>query len=834
MVTKTDPTYVNFLTKVVTKFGLNPNQQIDVNDPMTKLTMAIAIATAEQGRDNYSYDQYVKGLAKGMGIDPGALDKELNPTQLGIENNSGTTGFVSPASAAISTGGGSITSVNISGYISAGTALGPLPTITLPNSISSAISSITTPIGNAIQSVKDSIFGASTAGAVNSAISTANTNGNNFIVLSMGSNDPNAGISPAVTQQNVNSAIQGAINAGYSPGNIFVTVPALQSARDPVIQAIAATPGVRTLDAGAVANDGLHPTGAGYAQLANQVTAVVGSNASVVGKGDSLVSQGGITDHIQTSANLTVTTQGDVGKTSTYILQNQIPNLPPVTSNSFNPLANGFTAQVINQNGTTTYTNPTTGDTLIKQTNGSFTDTSGAVINTSGLIPTGTTITGDTYNALYNNLPFQGAKYTVTNPYFVSSDGSGAYREITGNNGLVYYQNVQTGTIYDSADNEIATVAPTISPSGGPASDIATIPLPVPRPTGEELAAIGGIPAQTTDQTNNTSLNATKPEVGQPASALSNVPMLAGSTQIIPAGLNQYPTPLSESDYYNYTATTPNAPTYQEYRADFLNNPNSPAYSYAYIPANFTQLSSSTSQYPPGTFTASGPFGPSTPVNPAAAVNSDTPTVQTDQTYGPNLGTSTFNYGNPIGPGYPVYSDTGAQVGTYNNQNQPIYVPSIANTIQASNLPPGVSYVPSSQVDANGQPVGYDRISTNTNLTPSDQAAQVENILTQDSSLQPGQQVVLSDNSTYTITAGDLQSFQSQQASTTSNLPTFATLGLNIEPQTSSPPELGPTAAGQLNPDPTGPAIVGSSNPMAPGNPAAAGSSGAGGGGGGC
>ena len=777
MVTKTDPAYINFLTKVVTKFGLDPNQQIDVNDPMTKLTMAIAITTAEQGRDNYSYDQYVKGIAKGIGIDPGTLDKELNPTQLGIENNSGTSGFVSPASTAVSTGGGSITSVNVSGYISAGTALGPLPTITLPNSISSAISSITTPISNAIQTVKDTIFGASTTPVVNAAKTAA-------------------------------------------------------------------------------------------------------------------------------------------------------------TTNSFNPSANGFTAQVINANGTTAYTNPKTGDTLIKQADGSFTDASGAVVNTTGIIPAGTTITGSTYDALYKNLPFQGAEYKVTDPYFVSSDGTGAYREITGNNGLVYYQNIQTGTIYDSADNEIATVAPAISPSGGPLSDIQTIALPVstnatPITISSDFAptaATVGLPINSTvttikDTNNNTlgytftasdntirsvdlsgkvvagtdltaasignagqvpipvtgsfftinsnggliqqsaptsaetfipasttSLDATKPDVGQVAVPMSNVPLIPGSATIVPTGsFTQAATPLDLSTYETQAASNPNAPTYQQYLLDFQTTPSAPAVTIT--PSGFVTDTSvqTTSQQatqstqaatlvpiydPAGSGSVIGYEQVTATISPAAPSNVNSPPIAVDTSYGPQ--NTQTNFGNTVAPGFPQFNQAGQVIGYYNNQNVPIPV----NVQQAQPLPDGVSYVPSSQVDANGQSVGYDVVNTNTNNY--NNLSYPTNGLDFTGTSQVNGAAVLPQ-----ITPnGSMIESLDQSGPGSISQPFIGSAGysdqsvnqFSISANTSSN---NTTSAGSSSPsvdtaNSTDSSVAGSSNPSSPGGAAAAGSSGAGGGGGGC
>lgn len=110
----TNPVAVDFLKSLTYKFGLDPKQQIDMNDPMTRLVMAISIATTEQGENIYSYDQYIKGCAESAGIDPAVFDSEVNPTSLGIENNNPSTG--TNASSAGGSAGGS--SGNTSGYVS--------------------------------------------------------------------------------------------------------------------------------------------------------------------------------------------------------------------------------------------------------------------------------------------------------------------------------------------------------------------------------------------------------------------------------------------------------------------------------------------------------------------------------------------------------------------------------------------------------------------------------------------------------------------------------------------------------------------------------------------
>ena len=130
----TNPVATDFLKNLTTKFGLDPTQQIDMNDPITRLVMAITIVTTEQGEDIYSYDQFVKGCSASAGIDPAIFDSEINPTSLGVENNNSATGanssgtsggsswYVSPALPKIVAGGSSVQTAIISQYAAQGAA----------------------------------------------------------------------------------------------------------------------------------------------------------------------------------------------------------------------------------------------------------------------------------------------------------------------------------------------------------------------------------------------------------------------------------------------------------------------------------------------------------------------------------------------------------------------------------------------------------------------------------------------------------------------------------------------------------------------------------------
>jgi len=116
-----DPRAQAFLTKMQSDWGMDPGQTIDMNDPMTKLVMTMVIASIEQGRDLYSYDQYIKGCAMSAGIDPDTFDSEVNPTSLAIQNNTtGISNFVSPSSYTIKLGGSSLPTMQLSQYIQLG------------------------------------------------------------------------------------------------------------------------------------------------------------------------------------------------------------------------------------------------------------------------------------------------------------------------------------------------------------------------------------------------------------------------------------------------------------------------------------------------------------------------------------------------------------------------------------------------------------------------------------------------------------------------------------------------------------------------------------------
>lgn len=196
-----DPTYKNFLSKVLNDFGFDITQPIDMNDPMTKLVMTIAITNTEQGRDVYNYDQFIKGCAASIGIDPATMDNAINPTTLGFENNSGSVGYVPPTLPSILRGGSSIP-LNYSSYISAGIAA----TAASGQYNGFGFGGITSP------------FNSSSAGVVNPGSVTSAAGAGTFVPVSAGGLTPGTLIGDAALKSQLESVIaQDRIDAGLPP-----------------------------------------------------------------------------------------------------------------------------------------------------------------------------------------------------------------------------------------------------------------------------------------------------------------------------------------------------------------------------------------------------------------------------------------------------------------------------------------------------------------------------------------------------------------------------------------------------------------------------------------
>jgi hypothetical protein len=135
-----DPNITDFIAQAVSKFGVSPTQPIDVSDPLTRLSMAVIITNIEQGRDIYSYDQFVKGSAMSSGVDQDTYNTLVNAVSLGFENFQADGGFVSPAIPSVSSGGSSVPT-NLSSYIQAAEIVAKIPGTSV-NSIISATDAI--------------------------------------------------------------------------------------------------------------------------------------------------------------------------------------------------------------------------------------------------------------------------------------------------------------------------------------------------------------------------------------------------------------------------------------------------------------------------------------------------------------------------------------------------------------------------------------------------------------------------------------------------------------------------------------------------------------------
>ena len=116
-ITADDPVVKNLLQKLKSDWGMDPAQTIDINEPLTRLIMTIVLTYSQQNRNLYSYDQFIKGCARSIGVDPDIYDFQVNPTTLGFENNGYGGGFVSPTNPVISGGGSSVPRYTGSGYV---------------------------------------------------------------------------------------------------------------------------------------------------------------------------------------------------------------------------------------------------------------------------------------------------------------------------------------------------------------------------------------------------------------------------------------------------------------------------------------------------------------------------------------------------------------------------------------------------------------------------------------------------------------------------------------------------------------------------------------------
>ena len=324
---RNDPKFKDFVSRAQSIFGLDPNQQIDVNDPMTKLTMAIVLTTLEQGRDNYSYDQYVKGIAKSIGIDPAEFDSEVNQTTMGFENNSGNTDYVSPATPAVSKGSSTVPQVNVSGYINVGIAasLPAMNNIVAGSGLTSYISSQFSGTSTGVISSS----GTPTGTIVPSGVSV-NTSGNNIAILSTGTNSFSS--DPGALRAQIDQTVKGLQAQGYQVVMVMPKpeVNGTTTAYD-AAKAVGDQYGLTQVNPIYPAGNGFHPTS--YQAVVQQISEATGvpidqlkkSNVPVLG--DSIGQ--GVGQALGTSNNFGIT-----GQSSAQILSrvSQVPAAPEVAS----------------------------------------------------------------------------------------------------------------------------------------------------------------------------------------------------------------------------------------------------------------------------------------------------------------------------------------------------------------------------------------------------------------------------------------------------------------------------------------------------------------------
>ena len=268
----TDPYYKDFLTRAKNDFGLDPDQVLDMNDPMTKLTMTIILTTLEQGRNNYSYDQYVKGIAKSIGIDPGEYDREVNQTQLGFENATGTSGYVSPASPAVVKGGSTISIAIAMPYISAvGSGTGvDLMTSTSLGGFGGYINKAVDTVTNGIKTITGAFTGSTSGTTITPARDGSIAGASNIVVLSIGSNDYRG--DQTAVQVNIESTVRGLREKGYE----VVIIRPKEGYSSAAVDAVAAKYGLTKINPTYPVDD-FHPTS--YADVAARINEATGGKA---------------------------------------------------------------------------------------------------------------------------------------------------------------------------------------------------------------------------------------------------------------------------------------------------------------------------------------------------------------------------------------------------------------------------------------------------------------------------------------------------------------------------------------------------------------------------
>lgn len=107
--TAISPEVIALLNKLKADWGMDPQQTIDVNDPLSRIILVIVLTYIQQNRNAYSYDQFIKGCAKSIGVDPDVYDFQVNPVTMGFENNVNQgSGYVKPNTPTVANGGSSV------------------------------------------------------------------------------------------------------------------------------------------------------------------------------------------------------------------------------------------------------------------------------------------------------------------------------------------------------------------------------------------------------------------------------------------------------------------------------------------------------------------------------------------------------------------------------------------------------------------------------------------------------------------------------------------------------------------------------------------------------
>jgi len=119
--TRTKTIYTNlkkerFIFSIQNVWGIDSEEKIDLNNEATLIVFAIIVTELVQGRNIYNYDQFLKGCAMSMDLDPAVYEEKVNISSgLGIENVK-SAAFKSPATASIAQGGSSVNFAFTSGY----------------------------------------------------------------------------------------------------------------------------------------------------------------------------------------------------------------------------------------------------------------------------------------------------------------------------------------------------------------------------------------------------------------------------------------------------------------------------------------------------------------------------------------------------------------------------------------------------------------------------------------------------------------------------------------------------------------------------------------------